>query len=117
MELIVTTTEQLSQIIREEIRKAFSSKPQPEQLPDRCTLEEAKAITGFSESKIYKLTSAKQIPCKHFGNRLVFSRKELLAWVESQTISSDVSGEATLQLAKSARRKSLNGAGGKRGRV
>ena len=42
---------------------------------------------GFptSKAKIYKLTSAGLMPCRKYGNKLVFSRIELLNWVESQT--------------------------------
>lgn len=40
-----------------------------------------------SKAKIYKLTSAGTIPCKVYGNKLVFSRKEILEWAENQTKS------------------------------
>lgn len=37
-----------------------------------------------SKAKIYKLTSAGEIPHRKYGNKLVFSRKELREWMEVQ---------------------------------
>ncbi|MGV3538381.1 MAG: helix-turn-helix transcriptional regulator [Rufibacter sp.] len=107
MEFILTTPEQLSQLLRVEISKALNnSQPKQQMLPDRCNLEEALEITGLSKSKIYKLTSAGAIPVKTFGTRrLVFSRKELLAWVESKTTDKKDTSGIELALAKSARNK------------
>ena len=79
--------------------------PKPEEKSDRCYLEDALELTGLSKSKIYKLSAAGEIPCKQFGSRLVFSRKELLAWVERQTKPKHDHSEAVMQLARSARRK------------
>ena len=41
----------------------------------------AKRITGLSESRIYALVSARQIPHSKRGNKLYFNQTELLAWV------------------------------------
>ena len=69
-------------------------------------IDEACKITGFSKSKIYKLTSQKEIPFKLRGNRLVFSRKELLAWLESKTIEPVKSNNNVLNsIAESAGKK------------
>lgn len=106
MELIVTTGEKLSLIIREEINRALNLKPEPKQLPDRCTFNEALEITGLSKSKLYKLTALNQIPFRKFNKKLVFSRRELLTWMDAQTLEpKDHRVEATLYLAKSAKRK------------
>ncbi len=109
MELIVTTADQLSQIIRGEFSRAFNFKPEPQPLPDRCTFEDALELTGLSKSKLYKLTAANEIPNKRFGSRLIFSRKELLAWVEAQTVDKHTTSDATLAIARSARRKNKKG--------
>jgi predicted DNA-binding transcriptional regulator AlpA len=61
--------------------------PSPEPLPDRITLLEACELTGSSKSQIYKLSMLNQIPVSHFGKRLIFSRKKLIEWMESRTIS------------------------------
>ncbi|QCR24746.1 hypothetical protein C1N53_21910 [Pontibacter sp. SGAir0037] len=60
----------------------------------------------ISESQLYKLTSTKQIPFKKFGRKLIFSRGDLLAWSKLQLVEPTNSAEeATLTLARSARRK------------
>lgn len=104
MELIVTTLEQLEAVINRAVYSALNQKAQQPVLSDRCSLEDALELTGLSKSTIYKLTSSKEVPHKRFGNRLVFSRKELLNWVESQTIERNHS-KIDLALAKSARKK------------
>ena len=109
MELIVTTPEQLARVVNEAIYRALNCRPQIQQPSDRCTLKDALEITGLSKSKLYKLTSTKEIPFKTYGNRLIFSRKELEVWVQDQTIDKAVSSEASLTLAKSARRKQRRG--------
>ncbi len=105
MGIVLTTTEELESVIINAIRRASTYKPQPQQLPDRCTFEDALGLTGLSKSKLYKLTSSKQIPHKTFGSRLVFSRSDLQAWVDSQTIDSDNSSANELALAKNARKR------------
>lgn len=85
--------------------KEKTHEPKAAEESNRCTFAEALEITGLSKSKLYKLTSSNSIPHKYFGNRLVFSRKELLAWIEAQTVSKDNSREACLTLANSAKRK------------
>lgn len=51
---------------------------------DNCFIQGAEEELGLSKSKIYKLTSSKQIPHKKFGPKLVFSRKALRRWRDSQ---------------------------------
>jgi excisionase family DNA binding protein len=104
MELIVTTAKELEAVINRAVSSALNSKTQPQVTPDRCTLDDALELTGLSKSKLYKLTSSKEIPHKRFGNRLIFSRKVLVAWIESQTLDKN-NGEVVLALAKSARKK------------
>lgn len=109
MELIVTTAEQLNSIIFNAVSRALNKKPEPQQLPDRCGFGDALEITGLSKSKLYKLTASNEIPHKRFGSRLIFSRKELLTWLESQTVDKHDSSEVHLALARSARRKKKGG--------
>lgn len=106
MQIIVTTPEELEALVTNAVRNAFNSQSEIKKpLSDRCGLEDALEITGLSKSKLYKLTSAKQIPHKTFGSRLIFSREELQTWVETQTIDSSQSDAIELKLAKSARNK------------
>jgi predicted DNA-binding transcriptional regulator AlpA len=76
---------------------------------DRCNFSDALEITGLSKSALYKKTASNDIHHKRFTNRLIFSRKELLEWVESQTVEKNGSSEACLALAKSARNKNKKG--------
>jgi predicted DNA-binding transcriptional regulator AlpA len=87
MSIIITTTEQLEFLIQKSISKALNINPTTPELPDRCTFKEALAITGLSKSALYKKTMDKAIPFKTFGNRLIFSRRELIEWVENNTLS------------------------------
>ncbi|MCP2043487.1 helix-turn-helix domain-containing protein [Pontibacter sp. HSC-36F09] len=108
MELIVTTADQLSTLIQRAVARAIAPTSTPTPKPDRCTLDEALEITGLSKSKLYKLTSLDEIPHRHYGSRLVFSRKELAEWVEEQTVEKHAD-DATTVLAASARRKQRRG--------
>ena len=111
-EFILTTPEQLDEIVQRAVQKSLPApqEERPRQFPDTCSMEQAilfLAEHGYriSKSKLYKLTSIRQIPFRYFGRRLVFSRDELLAWVETQTVSGDNTSDVLLTLAESARRK------------
>lgn len=107
----VTIEDYLQSLIENAVSRALSkeNKPTVVELPDNLTLSGATDFLkeqGFptSKAKVYKLTSAEKIPHRKYGNKLVFSRKELLQWIESQTVR--VSNEdSVLELARSARRK------------
>lgn len=110
-EIIITTPEELRSLIEEAVKTSVRPPENPKsEQPDTITLSVALEILrehGYptSKGKIYKLTSANLLPHRKYGNKLVFSRRELLAWAEYQThIKSDHS-EAVLAIAKSASRK------------
>jgi excisionase family DNA binding protein len=72
-------------IVSDVIRKIESGKTPI--LPDRVTdLNEVSQITGLRKSTIYKETAAGTMPVARFGKKLVFSRKQLLDWMESRTV-------------------------------
>ena len=72
---------------------------------DRCKLSDACEITGLSKAAIYKLTSEKKLPHSKFGSRLIFSRRQLSAWVEQHTVPpSDLKHEVKETLARAARK-------------
>jgi predicted DNA-binding transcriptional regulator AlpA len=75
---------------------------------DRITdLKEVENLTGYSKSKLYKLSSTDGIPHKLMGNRLVFSRSELLAWLETITVNRQPKSKSVLSsIAHSAANKS-----------
>jgi excisionase family DNA binding protein len=74
---------------------------------DRCTLSEAMEITGLTKSSIYSKTMKGTIPFEKFGKkRLVFSRRELEAWIEENTVRKQTPEEVACEhLAKVARKK------------
>ncbi|QMU30130.1 helix-turn-helix domain-containing protein [Adhaeribacter radiodurans] len=112
MELILTTPDELEAVISRAVSKAINK--QSPQLPsDRCNKEEAIQFLNeqgykISESRFYKLTAANELPAKRFGSRLVFSRKELISWIESQLLDNSNKQDTLLSLAKSARAKQKN---------
>ncbi|PSR56096.1 hypothetical protein AHMF7605_22620 [Adhaeribacter arboris] len=80
---------------------------------DRCNFEEALKFLNeqgctISESKFRKQCAANEVPLKCFGSRLVFSRKDLLNWIESQLLEKSNNQDIVLSLAKSARAKQKN---------
>ncbi|HOU03464.1 MAG TPA: helix-turn-helix domain-containing protein [Bacteroidales bacterium] len=75
-------------------------------LQDRIGLNEAMEITGLKQSAIYKMTMQGTIPHEKFGKRLVFSRRELEAWMKEQTVRKQSPEDiASEHLAKVARKR------------
>ena len=62
---------------------------------------------GFliSKARLYKLTAKGDVPFRKYGNKLLFSRRELLSWAESLARRVNDKGEAALAIARSANRK------------
>lgn len=111
-EIILTTPEQLDEIIQQAVKKALSSvtEDKPQKIPNTCSVEQALAFLSengykLSKSKLQKLTANKILPFRYFGRWIIFSRDALLQWIEKHTISSSNPDEALLVLAASARRK------------
>ena len=121
-DIIVTTRKELEEIIENIMTKLLSQQNyfketneiKVDNFPipyDQCSIDQAiqyLSECGFiiSKSKLYKLTSKKELDFTYFGKRLMFSRKALLVWANSQIINKINSSEATLTLAKNARKKS-----------
>ena len=108
--IIVTTPEELRAIVSEAVSGALPKQASSQPQIDTMTLNDVLELLkehGYptSKAKIYKLTSAGTIPCKTYGNKLVFSRKEVLLWAENQTQPKHDSAKVGLALARSARRK------------
>lgn len=108
--IILTTPEELKSIVSEAIAGVLPLHAEPKSQIDTIALTDALKLlkeNGYptSKGKIYKLTSTGEIPCSHYGNKLVFSRKELLEWASSQTKRKGNLSEVSLTLARSARRK------------
>ena len=86
MATIITTGVDYAQLIadvrfaiRDEVMKTLAATTSPTTEVGGMTL--AQEITRLSESRIYALVSARQIPHSKRGNKLYFNRTELLAWV------------------------------------
>lgn len=104
----ITTHQELQEVINTAVMKAVAiiTRSQGNDKPiDRCNFNDALKITGLSKSKMYKLTSTGNIPCKQYGNRLVFSRNELLAWMETETKPKHDLSALHQVLAESAKKK------------
>lgn len=67
-------------IVRQEVANAFSTSPELSAAVGGIEL--AMGVTRLSKSRIYALVSARGIPHSKRGNKLYFSRTDLLAWVE-----------------------------------
>jgi predicted DNA-binding transcriptional regulator AlpA len=106
MELILTSPDEISQIVTEAVTRALNSKSESvKELPDRINIDGASQETGLSKSSLYKLTMDNKIPYSKFSGALVFSRKELKNWVEANTVHNTASEDIRLNLAKQANKK------------
>ncbi len=112
-EFILTTPEQLDEIVQQAVKKVLPivTEDKPQKIPDTCSVEQALSFlleNGYqlSKSKLYKMTAEKLLPFRYFGRRIIFSRDELLKWMQQQTIPSSGANETLQALAKSARNKS-----------
>jgi hypothetical protein len=109
MELIITTKEELTEIVRKAVSLAViqseKSKPQVETL-DMDGMLKLLAEHGYKTSKaqIYKFTSLKLIPYMKLGSKLLFSRKEILEWLKNTSIRSKTRDDA-LSIIQSSLRK------------
>ncbi|MDR0506081.1 MAG: helix-turn-helix domain-containing protein [Dysgonamonadaceae bacterium] len=108
--IIVAEEEKLRAIVHEEVSKLFQVKQEPKTEIDTMTLASTLALLAeygyiLSKAKLYKLTASGNIPCRKFGQKLVFSRKDILLWAEGQTKPKRDFSEVSLILARSARRK------------
>ena len=97
---------ELVNLIACEVEARIHSVEKAEPLQDRISLYEAIQITGLQKSAIYKMTMASIIPHEKFGKRLVFSRKELLSWVEERITRKQSPDETVMKhLQKGAKKR------------
>ncbi|HTF17328.1 MAG TPA: helix-turn-helix domain-containing protein [Chryseolinea sp.] len=86
MELKLINAEELKAILYPVIRQALSeilagkTKPDAE---DLISFKQAYTLLGMAPSTLYNLVSQRRIPNSKKGKRLYFSKKELLAWIDS----------------------------------
>ena len=77
---------ELVDLIASEVEARINRNEFKEPPEDRIGLKEAIQLTGFSRSALYKLTMNGRIPHEKYRTRLIFSRKELQRWINSQTL-------------------------------
>ena len=87
--IILMTPDELRQLIKEVLVEHL--RVEENTLSDNLSIEDALVFlreNGFptSKAKLYKLTAANKVPYRKYGLKLVFSRKSLLEWAESETI-------------------------------
>lgn len=114
--VIVTTPAELRAIVADEVSAIlpkladFRRKNEPVETDGMNVEDAARFLTEqgipTTRATLYNLVYKNTIPYKKFGRRTVFSRRELLAWIESRTIThEDRHMTAALRIAKSANRK------------
>ena len=114
--IIVTTSAQLQTIISDAVDAIipkladFRRKNEPVETDGMNVDDAARFITEqgipTTRATLYNLVYKEAIPYKKFGRRTVFSKRELLAWIESRTEHrEDRRTAAALRLAESANRK------------
>lgn len=115
-QIIVTTAEQLRSIVADEVAAIipkladFRRKNEPVVADGMNADTAARFITEqgipTTRAALYNLVYKEAIPYKKFGRRTVFSRRDLLQWIESRTVTRESrNAEASRRLAASANRK------------
>ena len=114
--IIITSPAQLQTIISDAVNAIlpkladFRRKNEPVETDGMNVDAAARFMTEqgipTTRATLYNLVYKNTIPYKKFGRRTVFSKRELLAWIESRTEHrEDRRTAATLRLAESANRK------------
>lgn len=114
--VIITTPAQLQSIISDAVNAIlpkladFRRKNEPVETDGMTVETAARFMTEqgipTTRASLYNLVYKNTIPHKKFGRRTVFSKKELLAWIESRTVRpEDKRTAAALRIAESANRK------------
>ncbi len=114
--VIVTTPAQLQSIISDAVNAIlpkladFRRKNEPVETDGMNVEDAARFLTAqgipTTRATLYNQVYKNTIPYKKFGRRTVFSKKELLTWIEAHTVhSEDRRTAAALRIAESANRK------------
>ena len=114
--VIVTTPAQLQSIISDAVNAIlpkladFRRKNEAVETDGMTVEDAARFLTAqgipTTRATLYNQVYKNTIPYKKFGRRTVFSKKELLTWIEAHTVhSDDRRTAAALRIAESANRK------------
>lgn len=113
MEIIVTTREDLQAIVEEAVANIVGRQEAPEPAESADTVDAAGAIEflaanglTMSINTLYKRRIYQDIPRHRIGRRLVFSKAELLAWIQRRIVSQETPHtNSALEIARSAHRQ------------
>lgn len=114
--VIVTTPSELQSIVSDAVNAIlpkladFRRRNEPVETDGMTVEAAAQFLTErgipTTRATLYNLVYKDTIPHKKFGRRTLFSKKELLGWIEQRTTRpADKRAEAALRLAESAHRK------------
>ncbi|WP_295648253.1 helix-turn-helix domain-containing protein [uncultured Mucilaginibacter sp.] len=85
MVIIQLDSEQLSTLVQNAVRKAFSESPQDRgasPTDQLLTIQQAAAFLSLSVPTLYGLVSKQAIPVHKQGKRLYFIQAELMRWIK-----------------------------------
>jgi predicted DNA-binding transcriptional regulator AlpA len=101
------TIPELVTLIADEIESRINRPDFTEPLPDRIDLNGVMHITGLKKSAIYKMTMAGTIPHGKYGRLLVFSRTEILNWINQQIVKKQSKDQAISGNLRNSAKKQL----------
>ncbi|HVA98083.1 MAG TPA: helix-turn-helix domain-containing protein [Bacteroidia bacterium] len=93
--IIVTTKDELQEIIHESVKSAISeqnTQQQSEELDKMMSLKEVAIFLNLAQQTVYGFTSKQQIPFVKKGKKLYFRKSELEKWLMEGNIKSDIEG-------------------------
>lgn len=96
---IFTSREDIKEIVKEAVSEIFVSKEAQKKEFDTISIDDLLELLGecgykTTKGQIYKLTSSKQIPYFKLGNKLMFSKKEIIGWIKSTMVRSKIRDSA-----------------------
>lgn len=105
---IFTTKAELMEIVKAAISEIIQTKEKQSPVIDTLDLDgtlELLAEHGYhtTRAQIYKFTSLKRIPYMKVGNKLLFSRKEIVEWLKKTSVRPKVKDNALRLIQKSIR--------------
>ena len=93
--IIVTTKDELQEIIHESIKSAISEQNSQQQMdePDRIlSLKETATFLNLAQQTVYGFTSKQQIPFIKKGKKLYFKKSELEKWLLGGNVKPHLEG-------------------------
>lgn len=95
IKIIVTTKDELQEIIHESVKSAITEQntQQQSEEPDKMmSLKEAAIFLNLAQQTVYGFTSKQQIPFIKKGKKLYFRKSELEKWIMEGNIKNDLEG-------------------------